>query len=140
MPFPYVTAAAAALIIILQILLMLSAGMHRAKTKVGVGVAGDIDLERKVRRHGNLAENTGLFLVVLALLEMMGTAETPMIWFAGLFVTARLLHAIGFSSLAGSHMGEGSKLFMVARVLGAMGTAFLGLGLGGFLVYSLLQY
>jgi len=43
----------------------------------------DRDLERKVRRHGNLAENAAIFVVVLALAEMIGTGSA-MLWALGL--------------------------------------------------------
>jgi uncharacterized membrane protein YecN with MAPEG domain len=54
-------------------------------------------LLRAVRRHGNLAENVGIFLIGVALFEMMGA---PRLWveaLCALFVLGRLSHAIGLS-------------------------------------------
>ena len=69
MEIPYTAAAVGAVLLILQLVLMMSTGIHRGKTLIGVGVGDDKDLERKMRRHGNLAENAAIFVVVLALTE-----------------------------------------------------------------------
>ena len=121
---PIYTAMLGAFLIVFQVLLMVSVGVHRGKGQF-IGIGEDRDLERKVRRHGNLAENSGLFLVVIALLEMIAgqTAYVAAVCIA--FAAARLLHAAGFSSLAGSH-GEDltgvRKVFAGMRAIGAFGT------------------
>lgn len=136
MTVPIISAAVAAILMILQQLLMISVGMHRAKTGTGVGVSNDMILERKVRRHGNLAENAALFVVALTLAELRGTPSAIVVGFGTVFVFARLLHVIGFSSNAGSHLVDGSKIFLLMRSAGAFGTFFTGLALGGFLLFT----
>ncbi len=130
MNIPTYTAILAAFLVLLQVVLMLSVGIHRSKGKFA-GHEGDRNLERKVRRHGNLAENSGLFLAVLAILEILVGQTTLVLTLCIIFAAARLLHAIGFSSLAGSH-GEnltgGRKGFAAARGLGALGTLITALG------------
>lgn len=130
MNLPLYTAQLGAFLIVLQVILMLTVGLHRAKGAF-VGHEGDRNLERKVRRHGNLAENSGLFLVVFALLELIVGQTTWVLSLCLLFAGARVLHAIGFSSLAGSH-GEdltgGRKAFAGARAMGAMGTLLSAIG------------
>lgn len=130
---PFVSAASAALLIVGQQALMLRVGLHRAKTRTAVGLSDDPHLERKVRRHGNLAENAPLFLVVLTLAELTGVALPILVGFAAAFLISRLAHAVGFSSLAGSHLGDGPKLFLRLRTGGALGTVFTGIALGLFL-------
>ncbi|MGB3636228.1 MAG: MAPEG family protein [Rivularia sp. (in: cyanobacteria)] len=137
MNVPVISTVVAAILIILQQSLMLSVGMHRAKTQIGVGVGKDDTLERKMRRHGNLAENSALFVVTLALTELRGAPSIIVIGFGAVFVIARFFHAIGFSSLAGSHLAEGSKMFQMMRAIGAMGTVFTGVALGGFLLFTM---
>lgn len=137
MTIPIISSTVAAILIILQQLLMINVGMHRAKTSIGVGVGNDMTLERKVRRHGNLAENSALFLATLTLAELRGAPSNIIIGFGGVFIFVRLLHAIGFSSNAGSHLAKGNKLFMVMRAVGAFGTFFTGLALGGFLLFTI---
>lgn len=113
-------------LLLLQILLMLSVGTYRTGAKKGVGVDGDMKLERLVRRHGNLAENAAIFLIVLTLYEVMFGQTLLVLGTASVFLVARLLHAIGFSSLSGSHLvdaqGSGSG-FVLMRAAGAGLTA-----------------
>lgn len=140
MNLPVYTALLGAFLILLQVGLMLSVGLHRTKGQF-IGIGEDRELERKVRRHGNLAENSGLFLVVIALLELL-TGQTA--WVFGLcilFALARTFHAIGFSSLAGSHGDDltgGRKAFAGMRAMGAFGTLLTALGAAGGIASALL--
>ncbi|MDJ0641604.1 MAG: MAPEG family protein [Erythrobacter sp.] len=130
MNLPVYAAALGAFLILLQAGLMLTVGWHRTKGQF-IGIGEDRELERKVRRHGNLAENSGLFLVVIALFEMLVGQSTFVLVLCVIFAVARSLHALGFSSLAGSH-GEdltgGRKAFAGMRALGAFGTAGVAFG------------
>ena len=137
MPVPVISATTAAIILALQLILMITVGMHRVKTQTNIGVGEDADLERKIRRHGNLAENAAIFLIVLALAELVGGSPSILCWVAIAFVVARFSHAIAFSSLSGSHGEGGSKIFVLARVIGAFGTFVSGLFLAGYLIYFL---
>ena len=138
MEFPYVAASLGAFLLFLQQFLMLSVGLHRTKTKVGIGVGDDAELERKVRRHGNLAENAGIFLAVLALMEVSGLASGAVFWFAIVFAAARIAHAVGFTHQDGSHANlEGNKFFLATRVIGATLTGWTGLALGAYFGYLL---
>lgn len=139
MQFPYVAASVAAILIVLQQGLMLNTGLHRARTGIGVGTGADLHLERKIRRHGNLAENSAIFILVLALAEMLNPTSLVIVILGGVFVVARVSHAVAFSSLTGSHGSEdGSKVVVAARVVGSSGTALGGIVLGGYLGYLLL--
>jgi uncharacterized membrane protein YecN with MAPEG domain len=128
---PIYTAMLGAFLIVFQVLLMVSVGVHRGRGQF-IGVGDDRDLERKVRRHGNLAENSGLFLVVIALLEMIVGQTVYVAAVCAAFAAARVLHAAGFSSLAGSH-GEdltgARKAFAGMRAIGAFGTLGVALAL-----------
>jgi len=138
MEFPFISATLASFLLVLQQGLMMSVGFHRMKTEVGVGFAEDQHLERKMRRHGNLAENGALLIVVLALTEMSGASSSVVTGFAMVFALARISHALGFSSLDGTHNLDGNKAFVALRMAGATGTGWGGLGLGGYLAYSLM--
>lgn len=121
---PIYSAALGAFIIVFQVILMVSVGIDRGKGAF-IGHEGNADLERKVRRHGNLAENSGLFLVVIALFEMLVGQTTYVATVCIIFAAARLLHAAGFSSLAGSHgqdLKGARRSFAAMRAMGAMGT------------------
>ena len=130
-----ITALLGAFLIVLQQTLMLSVGTHRAKTRIGVGIGGDKDLERKVRRHGNLAENAAIFLLVLGLAELAGVTGIVVLCFASAFGAARLFHAIAFFHLDGSHNPGGHKFWVGMRVAGATLTSLGGIALGGYLAW-----
>ena len=119
---PEISIIAAAILITMQTALMLAVGMHRASVKIGVGYGEDEHLHRKIRRHANLAENAALFLVALALAEISGASAFYLSIVAGLFIMARMAHAVAFTSTSGSHTPQGSVLFPAMRALGAFGT------------------
>lgn len=135
MEFPMISAVTAAALLIVQQILMLNVGMYRTKVRMGVGYGEDLDLERLSRRHGNFAENAGIFVATLALLELFSGSSAIVIGLAIAFIVARTAHIIGFSSLAGSHLKEGSGLFIVLRAGGATFTALVGVATGAYLLY-----
>lgn len=137
---PIYTGWLAAFLVVFQVALMVRVGMHRAKGPA-IGTGDDPQLERKIRRHGNLAENSGLFLAAIGLLELIAGQTTYVLAIAIGFAAARLLHATGFSSLAGSHAtGEGGSrnVFILMRGFGAMGTIAVALACAGFLIANLI--
>ncbi|MEM7058036.1 MAG: MAPEG family protein [Pseudomonadota bacterium] len=131
---PEISIIAAAVLILMQMVLMLSVGMHRASVKVGVGFGEDEQLHRKIRRHGNLAENAGVFLIGMALAEISGASTFYLSIVAAVFVAARASHALAFSSTSGSHSPQGSVVFPAMRMFGAFGTAGSGIGLAVILI------
>ena len=127
MPLPLISAATAAVLLLLQLILMVLVGLRRGRAGVFVGEGEDPHLLRRIRRHGNLAENAGLFIAALTLLELIGAEPRVVALLASAFVVARICHAIAFSSLTGSHGEPGSRLFVGARIVGAFGTLLTGL-------------
>ncbi len=134
MTVPMVSAMLAAALIIVMMILKLSVGLYRGKVRVGVGVGDNPELERKVRRHGNLSENAALFVATLALAEIIGGSGTVISTFAAVFFAARMFHIIGFSSQSGSHRADGFNPFLAMRFAGAMLTVLSGIALGGYLI------
>lgn len=123
----------------LQTLLMLTVGMYRTNAGKGVGVEGDMKLERLVRRHGNLAENAAIFVVVFGLYELLFGATTFALVIGVIFVAARILHIVGFASDSGSHLvdAKGSgRAYVLMRASGAGLTALSTLALGLTLLVS----
>ncbi|MBL4864701.1 MAG: MAPEG family protein [Rhodobiaceae bacterium] len=127
MEFPIITAYVAALIGILQFALMMSVGLTRASLKVGFGDGGDEDLLVKIRRHGNLAENAPIFVLLLGLLELAGQSPTWVAYLGGLFVAARIAHALALSGFLPS----------ILRPFGAFGTLISGVGAAVLLLMAL---
>jgi uncharacterized protein len=127
MEFPVTTAYVAAVIGILQYILTLTVGLDRGRKSISLGDGGDEAFLKKMRRHGNLAENAALFIVLLALLELTGQQMMLVTVFGVLFVVARFSHAVAFT-------GTGPKTPF--RLLGALGTLISGTGTAGTLLYT----
>lgn len=127
MAFPYVSAATGGLILVLQMLLAIMVSASRGKTATSIGDAGKLAMLRPMRRHGNLAENAGLFLGALLLFELAHPSSSAVLWACGAFAVARLMHAIGLS------LSNTDNAF---RLAGAGGTYLLGLILGASLLWT----
>ncbi|MEY3041508.1 MAG: hypothetical protein RLZZ174_590 [Pseudomonadota bacterium] len=125
---PHFAAATTGAIVLLNIILMILVGRQRGATQTSLG-DGDVDgpLYRAIRSHGNLAENAGLMLVALALLEALTGPTAYVQGLCGLFVVARLAHPLGLSGG-----------IMALRVLGALGTMIVGVGVGILLLQATL--
>ena len=124
-----------------QNIMMLNVGMYRTGVRKGVGVDGDVKLERLVRRHGNLAENAAIFVSVLAIYEVLLGQNGIVFWTTMAFAVARVMHFIGFSNEAGSHLIDaegGRKFFLMMRAGGATATAISSVVLGGALLFAIL--
>gem|GEM_PF-59238 len=92
LPITLTIAGAAA---ILHIWLSLRVSRLRRPLKIGFGDGGNETLLRRMRAHGNYAENMPIFLILLGLLELAG-AHATFLWAAAIvFILARLLHAFG---------------------------------------------
>ena len=69
----------------------------RQGARVAIGTGGNSGLARAIRVHGNFAEYVPLALLLLAFMEMQGSAT----WWINLLclalVTGRLVHAYGVS-------------------------------------------
>ncbi|MEM9621007.1 MAG: MAPEG family protein [Pseudomonadota bacterium] len=124
---PVYTAVAAGLLMLLQLILMLLVGLNRGKYAQSIGDGGNDDLLLAIRRHGNLAENAAIFLVLLALLEILTGSTIIVLTLAIAFVVARIAHAIGLS------LGPNAN---PPRVVGAFGTLLSGLILAVYLIYA----
>ena len=127
-------------LIIIQTVLALIAGAHRGRKRKPAGYDNDVDLERKIRRHANMAEYAPIFITVLALFELIVGQTSSVFWLAVAFAISRVLHVISFSSNAGSHLvdASGSRLLFVAsRMIGTGVTLISSITLGVMLLVHL---
>lgn len=130
MVYPVITAIAAGILVILQMVLMMITIKSRYKHMQGLGVGDQPELLARVRSHGNLAENSAIILIILALLEMAGTSQIIISVAAALFVIGRFLHPIGLFKASGS---------TVPRTIGVLTTALIGTFGGIALIYIALE-
>ena len=137
MTIPIIAAVAGAVLITMQAILMILVGIHRIRHQVNLGSGDDPTLERKIRRHGNLAENAALFIVVLALAEMTVVPNAVVEIIAIVFIVGRILHAIALSTVAGSHGAKTGQIFAAFRAIGAFTTFGSFIALGGYLLFGI---
>ena len=122
---PVISALTGGVLILLQSALVFAAANQRRLHGPSVGEPTDPNVTRAIRRHGNLAENAAIFIVCVALLEMLGGGRLWVEVLCAAFVAARLLHAFGLS------LKNPTNAF---RVVGIILTVFVGLSLGGRLI------
>lgn len=72
---------------------------NRIRAQVSIGSAGDKQLERAIRAHGNFAEFVPLALVLVFLLEMQIGQSVWIHALGVMLVVGRLLHAFGVSQV-----------------------------------------
>jgi uncharacterized membrane protein YecN with MAPEG domain len=118
---PVVSAITAGVLIIAQMGLMFAVAGVRRSLGQALGDGDKPQVLRASRRHGNFAENAAIFVISLALLEMLGGARIFVVGLACLFVFGRLLHAIGLSQ---------TNTVNLWRIIGVIVTVAVGVTLG----------
>ncbi|MBL6691116.1 MAG: MAPEG family protein [Pseudomonadales bacterium] len=123
---PLYTGLATALLMLGHLILMGLVITQRGKNKVNIGDGGVDSLQQAIRVHGNFLENVPLFLIGLALCEMMAGSTIVVAILGSVFVVARVAHAVGYSMTTGVSAG---------RLVGTLGSMFTILGVAGYLAY-----
>ena len=114
---------------ILHVWLSLQVSRLRRPLKIGVGDGGNEVLMRRMRAHGNFAENVPIFLVLLGFLEL-ATGGDLWLWGAAiLFVLAEILHVFGMDRTGANPM----------RVIGISVSWLVLLGLGLYAIFIAYQ-
>ena len=101
---------------ILALFLGIKTGQKRSSkdANITLGVGDNFELLQITRAHGNLIENVIFFLVLSALLEMIGEIPILAIYILGdIFLLSRISHAYGITR-------PGAE--SIFRMLGATGT------------------
>jgi uncharacterized protein len=110
-PVTLLTAAAA---VALNTWLGSRIGQLRREHKISVGDAGNEALLRRMRAQANFIENTPLFLILLAGLELSGGVRWALAFLAVLFVLARIAHGFG---MEGGPLGRWRTIGIMASFL-----------------------
>jgi uncharacterized membrane protein YecN with MAPEG domain len=103
---PVVTMLYAALCGVLLIALALNVVRLRTGRRIPLGMGEGSALEQPVRVHGNFTEYTPTFLILLLLAELSGAAFVFLHVLGAAFVTGRLLHAYGLSTVRARSFGR----------------------------------
>ena len=122
LPITLTIAGAAAL---LHIWLSLRVSRLRRPLKIGVSDGGNDMLARRMRAHGNYAENMPIFLILLGLLEL-ATGGSLWLWGAAItFILARIAHAFGMDRPGANPLRVGGIAISWLVLLGLGGYAIL---------------
>ena len=92
---PMITALYAGLLAIVYFYLTVRVIRLRLHHRVSLGHGGQMALQQAIRSHGNFAEYTPFFLILLALAELQGFAPLGLHGLGVLFLVSRLLHIYG---------------------------------------------
>ncbi|HEY0150016.1 MAG TPA: MAPEG family protein [Allosphingosinicella sp.] len=119
LPITLTIAGAAALI---NIWLAARVSRMRFRHKVSMGEGGNPQVASAIRAHGNFAEYTPFFLILLALIELSQGSETWLWGVAIVYILARLAHPFGMDRPAPNTL----------RVIGMVVTWTVLLGLAAY--------
>ena len=120
LPITLTIAAAAAL---LHVWLSVRVSHVRRLHHVSIGDEGNRAVATRMRAHGNFAENTPIFLILLALIEH-GVGSELWLWIvAAIYIVARLLHAFGMDRPAPNALRIGGVALSWLVLLGLAGYA-----------------
>jgi uncharacterized protein len=93
-PMPYLTALTCAALALLLTVLSIHISRLRMRYKLSFGDGGHKDLQVAIRAHGNALEQSLLLGLLMLLMELLRPGWGALAAVGGVFVVARLLHAI----------------------------------------------
>lgn len=96
---------------------------YRRRERIAFGSAGDLELERRIRVHGNFAEYVPLILLLLLIAESRGASVLSVHAACILLLFGRLAHGIGVSRSASDDVGR------IVGMTGTQSAALLAVGL-----------
>lgn len=123
-----VTAVYASILTVWMIVLANIVSAKRGQTGISILHGDNTDLALWIRRHGNLAENLAVALLLMALCEARGLPAEWLHAMGVLLVVARIAHAAGL---------DPAKPAAPLRLAGGLGTQVAMLGAVVYLVWSL---
>lgn len=116
-----ITAIYAGLTALLLVFLSVRVTMARVKYKVDLGDGGKMEMLRVIRQQGNLAEYAPMALILIALLELGGSAPWLLHTLGIVFIVARAIHAsVDLSQKPGLRRGVGATATWVVILAGGV--------------------
>jgi uncharacterized membrane protein YecN with MAPEG domain len=112
MPWPSITGGYLAVLALVYAALAINVVLLRRQNRALFGDAGNPALRSAIRAHGHFAEYVPIIALMVAMLEMSGTATWRVHLLMGALLISRLLHPFGMYAKAGT------LAFRVGRVAG----------------------
>lgn len=120
-----ITAVYAGLLGLVFLVLTVRVVTRRGAVKATLGDGGDVQLQRRIRAHGNFIEFVPLVLILMILLEMQSLS----IWLVHLvgicLVVGRLIHCVNISRENESLGGRIAGMLLTMTALGVASIAAL---------------
>jgi hypothetical protein len=113
MPLP-ITSLYAIPLALLMVGLSVTVSTQRGRVGVALGDGGQPALTEWIRRHGNLAENVPVILILMGLAESAGAAPAWLHATGAILIASRLIHPFGITTARPNHP---------LRVIGGVGTS-----------------
>jgi uncharacterized protein len=110
---PVIVPAYAAVLVLIYVALSVRVIRGRQSYRIGFGAGDNVDLERRIRVHGNFAEYVPLAVVLLGFMELQGRPSWLLHLLGLALIAGRIAHAFGIS-----HKTEDFRL----RVVGVLAT------------------
>jgi uncharacterized protein len=95
---PHFTALTCAALALLLTGLSLNISRLRIRYRVSFGAGGHKDLQVAIRAHGNALEQSVLLILLMLLMELQRPGWSAVAVVGGVFVAARVLHAVAIFS------------------------------------------
>ena len=115
LPTALTAAAAAALI---NIWLMFRCGSVRMSAKIIHGDGGNPAMMKRMRAHSNFIESAPLVLILIGAIEMTGKGGLWLPIVAGVYLLARVAHAIGMDNDGPNPLRAGGTIITSLTLLG----------------------
>ena len=95
---------------------------YRGTASISLGDGGNLELQRRIRGHGNFVDYAPLALILMGLLELSGADKTSLHVIGGLLLVGRLAHGWALSFTEGNAVGRagGMALTLTAIVIAAV--------------------
>ena len=98
-------------------LLMLRIGLVRQKKNINLGDGGDVDLNARIRAHGNYTEVAPLALIGLLSVALMNGSPIMAHVFGAAYFIGRILHFLGMRGTFAKGRLYGTLLTLLTKLL-----------------------
>ncbi|MBV1701098.1 MAG: MAPEG family protein [Hyphomicrobiales bacterium] len=114
-------------LILMGLVLAAMVSAQRRAAHVSLGDGGDAVLLRRIRAHGNFTEVAPFVMIGLIGLAMSGSSGITVLVLGGLFILARIAHAVGLYGSDGRSPGRLIGVLVSWVVLAVIGVKLLAL-------------
>lgn len=112
-----ITLTIAAAIAVLYVWHFVRCVRGRFRYGVSIGDGDNLVMRTRMRAHANFTETAPLFLILLALVEIVGGTRDWLLWVGIAFVLARIIHAFGMERKAPNPFRAGGMLVTVGLIV-----------------------